>query len=250
MTIQELRERCQGSGSKAPSLASQTLWGRFNRIFSIYATWIFIRLPFTPNQITVFGTIVFLVGCLSFAVGESTYNYIGWGLIVLSFVLDAVDGELARYRNVMKRFDLGGVYVEPVSHDVQYGLMFLPMGFGASAATGSLYPFLFAGIAASCKLMFRLLEFRHTAAMRHIDEVDGKFYGHSTGKKTPATWSYFLYRNVFVVTGMIPMLLIATLLNHIDWFVYFYGTSLFAIWLYLLNRHVRRIWKTAKEKGY
>lgn len=250
MTIRELRERCQGTGSKAPSLASQTLWGRLNRVFSIYLTWIFIRLPFTPNQITVFGTIVFLIGCGLFAVGTPLYNYIGWGLIVLSFLLDAVDGELARYRNVMKRYDLGGAYVEPVSHDVQYGLMFLPIGFGASMVTGTIYPMVFAFLATSFKLMFRLLECRLGIVMRHINEVDGKFYGNSTGEKTPTTWSYFLYRNIFVITGMIPLLLIASLINHVDWFVYFYGASLGALWAYLFLRHVRRIWKTAKEKGY
>lgn len=250
MTIQEMRLRCQGGGGKAPSLASQTLWGRLNRVFSIYLTWVFVRLPFTPNQITVTGTLVFLVGCALFGFGNPTYNFIGWGLIVLSFLLDAVDGELARYRNVMKKFDLGGVYVEPVSHDVQYGFMFIPLGIGASVMTGTLYPMIAASIATTCKLLFRLLEFRHTAAMRHIDEVEGKVYGHSTGKKTPVTWSYFIYRNVFVITGMIPLLLVASLINHIDWFVYFYAVSLSMLWAYLFLRHIKRIWSTAKEKGY
>ncbi len=246
MTIKELRAICQGS-SKSPSLASQTLWGRLNRIVSIYLTAIFIHLPFTPNQITVFGTAVFLIGCGLFAFGAYTLNLIGWACIALSFLLDAVDGELARYRNVMKKYDVGGVYVEPVSHDVQYGFMMLPIGFGAYLTHHSILPLIAAFLATTTKLLFRLLEFRLQAVMRHIDEVRGTTYGWSRGFKTPHTWSYFIYRNTFVITGMIPLLLLAVVARHVDYFVYFYGVSLPLLWLFIFRRHLKRIWKEARE---
>lgn len=246
MTIKELRAVCQGS-SKSPSRASQTLWGKLNRVFSIYLTAVFIHLPFTPNQITVFGTLVFLTGCAMFAFGQYEKNLIGWGLIVLSFLLDAVDGELARYRNGMKKYDLGGVYVEPVSHDVQYGFMFLPIGFGAYLATGNLLTLVAAFCATSGKLLFRLLEFRYMSATRHIDEVAGKTYGWSRGQNTPRTLSYFIYRNVCVITGIIPLLFVALLMRHTDYFLYFYGVLFLFLWLFLLVRHVTRIWSLAKE---
>lgn len=249
MTIKELRKICQGS-EKAPSLASQTLYGRFSRIFSIYFTWVFIKLPFTPNHITVAGSAVFLLGCGLFAFNRFDLNITGWLLIVLAFILDGVDGELARYRNVMKKYDIGGAYVEPVSHDMQYGFMFLPLGIGASIAVGNFLPLVGAFLATTAKLQFRLLEFRLGAVTRHMDERDGKVYGYTQGKSTPTTWSYFFYRNVFAVTGMIPLILVATLLRHIDWLMYFYGIALPLIWAYLFFRHVNRIWKTAKERGY
>lgn len=248
MTIKELREKCQGTS--APSLASQTLYGRLTRVISIYFTWIFIKLPFTPNQITVTGSAILLLGCGLFAFNRFDLNLMGWFLIVLAFILDAVDGELARYRNVMKKYDIGGAYVEPVSHDMQYGFMFLPLGIGASIATGTMIPLVAAFLATTAKLQFRLLEFRLGAVTRHMDERDGKVYGYTQGKATPTSWGYFIYRNIFAVTGIIPMILFATLAHHIDWLMYFYGTALPLLWMFLFFRHVRRIWKTAKDRGY
>lgn len=240
MKIKQLRQICQSS-KEAPSLASQTFWGRLNRVFSIYLTYVFIRLPFSPNQITIFGTCVFLAGCLLFARGEFKFSLIGWSLIVLSYMFDAVDGELARYRNVMKKYDIGGVYVEPVSHDVQYGFMLLPIGYGACAETGSILLIVAAALATIAKLLFRLLEFRHLAAIRHIDEINGKTYGWKVSKTTPKTFSYFIYRNVSTVTGMIPLLLIAIISEHVDYFVYFYFFVWFGLWIYLFQKHVSRI---------
>lgn len=245
-SIRELREVCQ-KASNAPSLASQTLYGRLNRVWSIYLTWIFIRLPFTPNQITTFGTIVFLVGACMFLFHERWANVTGVFLFMLSYALDAVDGELARWRKQPSKFDMGGVYVEPVSHDVQYGWMFLPIALGVYFETGSPWAFVAGFAATSGKLLFRLLEFRFMSFRRYSDEVRGTVYGWVTKQATPKSISYAVFRNLFVTTGMIPWLLLASFLNRVDVWLYFYGIGLFALYIALFLRNAKRVMDLSKK---
>ncbi len=252
-TIKELREVCQNS-TQAPSWASQTVFGKLNRRWAIYLTWIFVHLPFTPNQVTAAGTVVYLLGAACFLGGTRGWNLAGVGLIIFSFMLDAVDGELARWRAHVsgqkgKRFDMGGVFVEPVSHDVQYGWFFLPITLGVFWRTGSDWAIV-AGMAATAgKLLFRLLEFRTDAFRRYADETRGTVYGWATKKSTPKTAAYGIYRNLFVGTGMIPPLLVASVVDRVDVFLYAYGVLFFAAWAALMVRNSRRVLDASKRHG-
>lgn len=240
-SIKELRQICQSS-PESPSLMSQSIMGRFNRVFSIYLAWIFIHLPFTPNQITVFGTALYLLGAGLFLKHEFAWNLAGVILIIISFLVDAVDGELARYRKMVGGGGVGGVYVEPVSHDVQYGWVFLPISLGAYYGTGSVYPLIFGFAATSGKLLFRLLEFRYNTLTRFWAEQRGATYGLTEApQKTPKTVQYFIFRNFFTGTGMTMMLLIATLFRRVDWWLYFYGASFFLLWCALQIKQIQKI---------
>ncbi|MBU2530979.1 MAG: CDP-alcohol phosphatidyltransferase family protein, partial [Elusimicrobia bacterium] len=110
-SIKELRRICQLS-EYAPSWRTQSIEGRFNRAFSIYLTWVFIRLPITPNRITALGTIVYLAGAFLFVFNNAMLYALGLFLIFLSFVLDACDGEVARYKRLAQGGNIGGAYVE------------------------------------------------------------------------------------------------------------------------------------------
>lgn len=227
---------------------SQSIMGKFNRAFSIYLTWIFIHLPFTPNQITIFGTAMYLVGAGLFLKHEFYWNLAGVLLIILSFLVDAVDGELARYRKMVTGGGVGGVYVEPVSHDVQYGWVFLPIALGQYWETSLIFPMIAGFVAASGKLLFRLLEFRYDTLTRFWAECGGKTYGLSSApQKTPKTLQYFIFRNFFTGTGMTMMLLIATLISRVDWWLYFYGASFFLLWCALQLKQVSKIRKKLNE---
>lgn len=242
-SIKELRLICQNSEA-SPNWRTQSIEGRMNRIFSIYLTWIFIHLPFTPNQITIAGTTIYLMGASLFLKNNFWWHLGGVGLIILSFWLDAVDGELARYRKMTAGGGVGGAYVEPVSHDIQYAFVFLPIGLGASLALGAFWPLVASFIATSSKLLFRLLEFRYNNLVRFWAEREGKTYGVVSGKQeTPATVAYFIYRNLFTGTGMIFPLLAAVMLKHVEWFLYMYATSFALLWIYLLQKQIGRIKK-------
>ncbi|MEK7516319.1 MAG: CDP-alcohol phosphatidyltransferase family protein [Patescibacteria group bacterium] len=249
-SIKELRAICQTSEA-SPSLMSQSIMGKFNRVFSIYLTWIFIRLPFTPNQITVFGTVVYLLGAGLFLKYQFAWNLAGVLLIVLSFLIDAVDGELARYRKMVAGGGVGGVYVEPVSHDVQYGWVFLPIAMGSFWETGSVWPLVAGFAATTSKLLFRLLEFRYNVLLRFWAERKGETYGLVPAPQTtPKTLQYFVFRNFFTGTGLTTMLLIAVLVRRVDFFLYFYGASFFGLWLLLLGKQWMKIQRKLKEEHH
>lgn len=228
---------------------SQSIMGKFNRVFSIYLTWVFIHLPFTPNQITIFGTALYLLGAGLFLKHEIAWNMAGVILIIISFLVDAVDGELARYRKIVGGGGVGGVYVEPVSHDVQYGWVFLPVALGQFWETSSVWPMISGFAATSGKLLFRLLEFRYNTLTRFWAEKKGETYGLAPAREqTPKTLRYFIFRNFFTGTGMTMMLLIATLIKQVDWWLYFYGASFFLLWCALQIKQVQKIKKYLKKE--
>ncbi|MBU1179362.1 hypothetical protein KJ885_00270, partial [Patescibacteria group bacterium] len=173
---------------------------------------------------------------------------LGLFLIFLSFVLDACDGEVARYKRLAQGGNIGGAYVEPVSHDIMYAFFFLPIGIGASLASGSLLPLIAAFVATASKLLFRLAEFRYDALKRILAEKEGKTYGWMQNKKTPTSMFYFIYRNFFTGTGMFFVLIIVVILDKINWFLYFYATTLFFLWCYKMLRQWKKIKRKTKQE--
>jgi len=240
--IKELRKICQKS-EYAPSWQTQSIEGRINRIFSIYFTHVFIHTPITPNQITALGTIFYLSGVSLFIFGRVNFYIIGLILMFISFILDACDGEVARYKKSAQGGNIGGAYVEPVSHDIMYAFYFLPIGIGQSLILGNRLPLIATLIATVSKLLFRLAEFWYDAMQRIVAEKQGKTYGWLQYKKAPTNIFYLIYRNFFTGTGMFFVLIIAVLIGHIDWYLYFYASGFFMIWIYKMLRQWKRIRK-------
>ena len=108
---------------------------------------------------------VFFSGLSLFIFQIRLVDFLGVFLVYFSSVLDACDGEVARFRRVQfperPVSHVGALYVEPVSHDVQYGLMFLPLGYAGFLASGSIWPLAFGVVAGTFKLLARLLEHRY-----------------------------------------------------------------------------------------
>lgn len=244
-SIKELRNICQHS-KEAPSRHSQSFEGRFNRLFSIYLTWFFIKLKIPPTPINILGTLVYLGGSSLFIFNRLYLQIIGFVLMFLSFILDACDGELARYYGMAqsKKGLVGGAYIEPVSHDIMYSFYFLPLGAGVSLAAGNLYGIIAAFIATSGKLLFRLIECRYDVLQEILKKrFADSYFIHAEIEETPKNAGYIIYRNFFTGTGLFFMLIIAAVLKHIDWYLYFYAASFLLFWFYKMARQWRKIKK-------
>ena len=63
------------------------------RPLSCYPTWLFLRLKITANQATITSLLVGLGGCATLALG---YFVVGALLINISYLLDRIDGNIAR----------------------------------------------------------------------------------------------------------------------------------------------------------
>lgn len=119
-SVRELRERLQG-----PRRPYDTLYGRYvMRTFSIYLTRFFIPLPVTPLGVTFLSVIIGLAGTVFLSCG---YWLTGLLLVNGWYLLDHVDGELARYR---KSVSATGLYFDTIANAFIQPLTFAAIGIG------------------------------------------------------------------------------------------------------------------------
>lgn len=236
-SIKELRSLCQAT---APNPAMETYVGKFSRIFSIYTTKFFLHTSITPNKITVIGTLVFFLSTFLYF-GDYWLTLFGPLLYFLSIVIDGSDGEVARFKGQKSKF--GGPYVEPVSHDVQYGLFFPILATAVFYHGSSPYIFLAAGTASITKLLYRLLQIRFWNSFYEDKNFKEKETQNAIyqGRRPFMKFFYFINSNVFSYTGIFLALFLATILDVISGFIWFYAIGFSMLFLALLVKQVRYI---------
>jgi choline kinase len=222
MTIQELRQKCQAT---APEAGRDPFVGLTIRFFSIFLTRLFIRTSITPNQVTVLSVLVFMSGMSLFATESYLAHLVGVCIVYFSIILDGCDGEIARLKG--NKSGVGGIYTEPVSHDIQYGFMFFPISLGVYFLTQNPL-FIYVGfVAVVAKLLnrFLIVRFDQVQLYRKLAENPGwrPIKQRVEFNKNPP-WYHKLYRflnrNFFGSVGlMIPLTLFA-LLNRMDIFLW------------------------------
>lgn len=239
LSIKELRARCQGT---APAPERETFTGKKARFFSIYLTRLLLLTSITPNKITVISVLVFMTGVFLFLTQNYVAAIIGSLLVFFATVLDGCDGEIARFRSL--KYAAGALYVEPVSHDVQYGVMFLPLGIAAAVASGSWVPLAFAFSAGASKLMARLLENRHWFFTHAIILAEADIHKIRADFKARPAWRRLISwtkRNLFTSNGMILPLFLAAAFNRLDWYLFFYGVCFPLLWALIFAKQVRSV---------
>jgi phosphatidylglycerophosphate synthase len=90
----DLREVCQAGKLSEPG------WYAVHRRISIYLTWALLPTRVTPNHVTFLMMGLAAAGALLLASPLLAVNLAGFAVLYLSFLLDKVDGEMARYRGV------------------------------------------------------------------------------------------------------------------------------------------------------
>lgn len=113
-TIAQLKNATQTQ--KRDKEFSSVWWGYvLHRNISIYITYVILRLfpNVTPNFISFLMILVGLSGSVLILFGDVLVQVAGIILVYVSFLLDKVDGEVARYK---KEFSLLGMYLDEVYH--------------------------------------------------------------------------------------------------------------------------------------
>lgn len=241
-SIKELRAICQAT---APAPGSESLLGLFSRRFSIYGTWVFIKTPVTPNQITVISTLTFFAGIAMFFWSERAMWFAGAGLVFLSIIFDGCDGEKARFiKNTRKS---GGAYVEPVSHDIQYGISFFLLGIALWVHTGNPFFIILGSATSIAKLLYRFLEIRFwhafIAPVMTKEKIEEQKYAY---QKQPLRIRafYWVNKNVFSSSGWVGPLFIGVLVGRLDLVLWFYGAG-YAFFFSVL--FARQVWKVSSQ---
>ncbi len=239
ISIRDLRARCQAT---APAPERETFTGKKARIFSIYFTKLFLYTSITPNWITVVSVIVFFVGVGLFLFQSMWLSILGACLVFFATVLDGCDGEVARFRH--SGGPVGGIFAEPVSHDVQYGLMFLPLGLAASLAIGQIWPLVLAFMASVGKLLTRLAEMRYWQLLhpQGITEEERAASRQSMAQRSLLRkFVSWFKRNIFSSNGVILPLLLAAIFDKLYWYVAFYGAGYFALWVLVFGKQLMKL---------
>lgn len=120
-SIKELRELCQ---------PKRKVWfwrDKFVRGVSIYLTRLFLFTSISANGVTWIMLLTGVISAFFYMRGEYVYSLIGLLLHHLYFILDAVDGEVARYR---KATSDRGVYLDLMSHIIVHPLLIMGMAIG------------------------------------------------------------------------------------------------------------------------
>jgi phosphatidylglycerophosphate synthase len=107
MKLNELKRITQESRGKGKEALDVRL---VYRKISLLLTRMLIETPITANQITI---IMFFLGIISATCFILGYFWWGFGIIILSIVLDYCDGEVARYRNSSSK---AGSFMDNVYH--------------------------------------------------------------------------------------------------------------------------------------
>ena len=235
-SIKELRDICQGSVKKH----NQSYFGRLTRIFSIYFTAVFLRTKITPNQITTLGSVVFFLGAL-FYFGNRQIALLGPVFYFLSIVIDGADGEVARFRET--KGAMGSSYVEPVSHDIQYGLFFFILGVALWVNGFSASMIIVGSLASISKVLFRSIRMRYWHARyggteRGTRETQQQIF---ESKTTPMLMYHYFDKNICGYPGILVPLAVATIFYRLDIFLYFYAIIFFSVFMLLVARHIRAI---------
>lgn len=239
VSIKELRAACQAT---APDPERETWVGWFARRFAIYFTKLFLYTPITPNQITVISTAVFFAGIGLYFIDDIAVRVVGALLVFFSVVIDGCDGEVARFRKAGS--PVGGGYVEPVSHDIQYGLAFLLLAIALFIHSANPWIIVVGAFAGIVKLSTRLLELRFWK-VRNQELSDAPKAKQSAQARAPwyrraLSW---LKRNIFASAALPLPLLLFTLFDRVDLFILLFALGFGLAWLYTFAKHVVNITK-------
>jgi phosphatidylglycerophosphate synthase len=203
-------------------------------------TRLLLRTPLTPSHVTLLSMATGLLG----AVGLATVSY--WGrlggvlLLVLSILLDCVDGDMARARLAQNaagaRLDVMGDYLVHLAVFAGLGIGLLREGLPASGAWAALA--LITGVAAAMAATHVLFI---RPALRHGGDL------HWTGD----AWSLRGRRGAAVAEKLASrdytyLLLVLAAIGHLEWFLYaaaagawVFTAALMAYRFLVVSRHRR-----------
>lgn len=246
-TTKELRQICQACHLTPERKKEDNKVGIFSLNFSIYFTRLFLYAGATPNQITFLGVVVFFIGIFLLTFNNYILGIAGSLVIFFSIVLDGCDGEVARFRKFSGhpiKGNVGGLYVEPVSHDVQYGLAFLIIAAGLVSHGLPSYYYVLGALAGIAKLLFRLLQSRFCVILGVSNVSREESIDMHKSLKKKSVFIKMMYRfnkTFFNNSGVFIIIFIGAILNRLDLSLWFFGLGYFFLWLAQFGKQLYQI---------
>lgn len=149
-SLAELKEK--GQPQEVLDRLNDEHWlGRlYGRKLSPYATWVFARIGWSPNAVTVTFIVCGIAAGVVVALGGLGTAIAGALLIQLYLILDCSDGELARWSN---RKSVSGIYLDGIGHYLAESALLVGLGFRAQGHLTVAGGYVTAGLAAALLAM-------------------------------------------------------------------------------------------------
>lgn len=129
-SLAELETRCQKPGHR---FHGNWMARRLARPAALHVTRLVLPLGIGAHCLTLVATLVGLTAAVAFAYGNRAGLIGGAGLLQLWYLLDHVDGQVARYRGTAS---LSGVYLDYLMHYVVHAACPFGLGWGLFVQTG------------------------------------------------------------------------------------------------------------------
>lgn len=223
-SIKELRKVCQ------PPIEGSVFWVGYLRKISIYFTKLFLIMGMSANQASLIQIILSVISFIPLLFLNWVNVIISAIILNASYLMDHVDGEIARYRGPTYY----GRLLDILSHDIFY-MVFIFIGFGLYFQTGNIiFPTL--GFSAS---FFKTLLRTNQVRFEYLNlEIKSRKKNGRAAK---------LMYDISLANFFLPIIYILALLGFVQYLLWFYGLYMplyFIIWVVR-----KRAWLMKAEKG-
>lgn len=191
---------------------------------SAYFTWFFLHVPIiSANMLSWIMTILFGASAVFFGLGGQKNLWIGIICLLIGWVLDGADGEVAFY---WKDFSIKGKYIDYISHGI-FPACFFGLGLGIFLQTNNLIMLWFGASATFFHLMHNYTRFIHILIINNA-ELDMKKIRKNDGfiKRKLRYLSFGNFDFPWTV-----LILISIIAQRPEYFVYFSGFVIPCRWL-------------------
>ena len=235
-SIKELREICQPAFKQVKENPYFRIHRRFFRIFSIYITRFLIKIKFSANLASYLGLIFGVIASLSFYYGKFL---LGALILQLWFLMDTLDGELARYyfsKNKKENYLIKGEYLDINSHHLVHSLIFISLGLSLFNLTKNLN-FIYLGLTSVYSFLLNELI--------DLNKIKVLFYTNSKIKKIELRKKKSLIKRFMIIytfPATANLILIFSIFDKINILTYFYGITFPIIVFIKLIVNLARKW--------
>jgi phosphatidylglycerophosphate synthase len=142
-----------------------------NRKLSPWFSRWFVRMPVTPNQVSLMASAIGLLSAICFAYGSWVSGVLGALLLQWSAVIDCCDGEVARLKFLEST---GGYYLDITCDNIVHVAVFVGIAWSGYQELGQAYVLLLGGLAAFGTIMgfIVVLTTRHGRTRQALAALD------------------------------------------------------------------------------
>jgi phosphatidylglycerophosphate synthase len=205
--------------------------------FSLYLTKFFLGIKgITPSQVTVLGMIIGVMSALFFATGDYYFGVFGALLMFLWYVLDNVDGEIARYQ---KSYSIQGHNLDALNGNLISLMILFGISFGTFIKNQSLLllglgllmcmSFSFYSLMANIRSVSYLHLKAHKVLQNNLKISTAKdIAGKHSVKVKSSLMNRFLFKlgfllPIFQLSIRFLIILVLAIIGRFEYLIYFFG---------------------------